>query len=709
MASKTRPGTSRSASTKIPADIKTFLDEGDMDSIELRCMEQLENAPGDLDFFIPVLRALVQRGKDHRADALFDLLVESLEGDEHTDTRRELFREVLVFWPEKRKARTRLLDMLRDDFGTSPGFDSLAEHCQVMKSPEPAKALAELESWLRYAEGNAVFMPTKGVGRITDVNTRLNKIRVAFQADGGEQMSFRVGEARRLLESLPPGHFLLDKLNDLPALQQLAKKDAGEILKRLFTSVGRPLSVAEIKEMLEGVVPGSRWSSWWGKAKEDPRLVVGSGTRPTITWTDTASDAEAALKEQFRKADPREKLAMARKHAGRSPDLDQAMAEALEEAATEIASSEPALAFELLLAIDNRFAAAAPARVAERLAASIGRDDIATLTSAIGDRALRRWATTAIRDNRRDWPSVYLRLLRTENDMQTLGVLFDALQKDTAELDTEAIIRSTLAHPAETPGLYLWLSRELTQREEFKPLMDLVYLKALVAALNDPAAREHHAAFRKLFDPGNAADMAARSLDLEGARQFLAALERDTGLEEYRKDQLHQDLHMWHPDLSQKEDDVFYVTAAALEAKREEFRTLIQKDLPHNAEEIKKAKEWGDLKENFEYHAARAKQELLSSRAKTLEEQLGKARALKPQTVNPAAVCVGTTVELSGAAAEVADTAVTVLGPWDSDPNRGILSYTAPAVAEILGKKVGDTIALNGKDYRIERITVWEE
>lgn len=687
--------------------MKKYFDEGDWDSVEAGFMERIESAPGDLDFFVPVLRALVQRAKSDRAEALFDLLLESIEGDDHTDTRRELLREVLVFWPEKRKARTQLLDILRADYGDSPSFDGLVAHCQVMKSPEPAKALTELESWLRYAAGNAVFMPTKGVGRITDVNTRLNKIRVAFQGAGDDQMSFRVGEAQRLLEVLPAGHFLLEKLDDLEGLRQLAGKDAGEILRRLFTSMNRPLSVSEVKELLDGVVPSSRWSSWWSKAKDDPRLVVGSGTRPTITWTDTASDAEAALHEQFMAAEPREKLAMARKHAGRSEDLDRSMAESLEVAANEIAASDAALALEILLAIDTRFGGVAPADLSERLAEVIAQVNVASLVAGIGDRALRRRAGSAIRAQREDWPDLFSRLLRTETDMQTLGVLFEALEKDAPGIDTAAIVRETVAHPAQTPGLYLWLSRELTQREELKPLMNLAYLKALLAALNDPANKEHHPAFRKLFDPGNAADIAARTLDLEGARQFLGVLERDTSLEGYRKDQLHQDLHMWHPELTQGGDDTFYVTVEALEAKREEFRALVEKELPRNAEEIKKAKEFGDLRENFEYHAARAKQEMLSSRAKTLEVQLGKARAVKPETVDPSSICVGTVVELSGAAEGVEDTTVTVLGPWDSDPGRGILSYTAPAVAEILGRKVGDTITLNKREYRVTRIAAW--
>jgi transcription elongation GreA/GreB family factor len=68
-------------------------------------------------------------------------------------------------------------------------------------------------------------------------------------------------------------------------------------------------------------------------------------------------------------------------------------------------------------------------------------------------------------------------------------------------------------------------------------------------------------------------------------------------------------------------------------------------------------------------------------------------------------ICIGTAVRLipKGGGEEVT---VTILGPWDSDPVKHILSYLAPAVAGLLGKKKGDTATFDEKSYVIEEIIV---
>ena len=56
----------------------------------------------------------------------------------------------------------------------------------------------------------------------------------------------------------------------------------------------------------------------------------------------------------------------------------------------------------------------------------------------------------------------------------------------------------------------------------------------------------------------------------------------------------------------------------------------------------------GDLSENFEYKARRDKQQLLSARAGKLQEELGKARALDPATIDTSEVRPGARVTLEG-------------------------------------------------------------
>jgi transcription elongation GreA/GreB family factor len=161
-----------------------------------------------------------------------------------------------------------------------------------------------------------------------------------------------------------------------------------------------------------------------------------------------------------------------------------------------------------------------------------------------------------------------------------------------------------------------------------------------------------------------------------------------------------------HPDLREAEEEPLYTTAEALERKRAEFEQITRTDIPHNAEEIRKAAAHGDLRENFEYKAAPEKHEMLSSRAKSLHEELRRARTLDPAAIAPDRVRVGTRIRLESASGD-ATRELTILGPWDSDPANGIVSYLAPAVQVLLGKRLGEAVQFLDGAYTVGAIDIW--
>jgi transcription elongation GreA/GreB family factor len=166
-----------------------------------------------------------------------------------------------------------------------------------------------------------------------------------------------------------------------------------------------------------------------------------------------------------------------------------------------------------------------------------------------------------------------------------------------------------------------------------------------------------------------------------------------------------KDLRAWYPETHEVKDTTVFVSASALAARQAEFARLTTIDIPHNTEEIMKARAHGDLRENFEYHAARARQEMLSSRAKTLHDELQFARPIDFGRIDPSVVCIGTAVRLAPEE-DGEEVTVTILGPWDSDPAKNVLSYLAPAAAGLLGKKTGDKAVLNEKPYVVAGIEV---
>lgn len=107
------------------------------------------------------------------------------------------------------------------------------------------------------------------------------------------------------------------------------------------------------------------------------------------------------------------------------------------------------------------------------------------------------------------------------------------------------------------------------------------------------------------------------------------------------------------------------------------------------AEKIATARDFGDLRENAEYDAARKEQGLVETRIAEIEEILQNAEII--QSSDGSAVVLGSTVELQSSDKTVT---YTVVGPVEADPLAGKISNESPIGKELIGKKIGDEVKI---------------
>ena len=189
---------------------------------------------------------------------------------------------------------------------------------------------------------------------------------------------------------------------------------------------------------------------------------------------------------------------------------------------------------------------------------------------------------------------------------------------------------------------------------------------------------------------------------LDEAQRILDVINMNETLEEYQKNDYIRIIQYHHPGLFKQIEEVVYTTGHALKKRRNELDRLLHEDIPANKKEISRAREYGDLSENFEYKAAREKQAQLLEKARIMEQELSKAEVIDPAMITTDAVSIGTRVFLIDQ--QGGSKHYTILGRWDTDLNNNILSNEAPAAQELLGKKAGDTVTINETDFTIERI-----
>jgi len=99
---------------------------------------------------------------------------------------------------------------------------------------------------------------------------------------------------------------------------------------------------------------------------------------------------------------------------------------------------------------------------------------------------------------------------------------------------------------------------------------------------------------------------------------------------------------------------------------------------------IKTAREFGDLSENFEYHAAKNEQGLLEARIRTLRARLDTAQIVDDAAADE--VGIGSVVDVEGDAGQKLTVEISAVG------GAGTVSPTSPLGAVLLGKKLGDTV-----------------
>jgi transcription elongation factor GreA len=134
-----------------------------------------------------------------------------------------------------------------------------------------------------------------------------------------------------------------------------------------------------------------------------------------------------------------------------------------------------------------------------------------------------------------------------------------------------------------------------------------------------------------------------------------------------------------------------HITPEGLEAVEHELRELTTVRRPAIVAKIKAAREFGDLSENFEYHAAKNEQGMMEARINELEA-IVKNHVLIESTKSNGVVAMGSTVrfEEDGEGEET----YRIVGPAEADPKGGRVSYESALGKALIGHRVGDEVEI---------------
>ncbi|HEY8287626.1 MAG TPA: transcription elongation factor GreA [Acetobacteraceae bacterium] len=137
----------------------------------------------------------------------------------------------------------------------------------------------------------------------------------------------------------------------------------------------------------------------------------------------------------------------------------------------------------------------------------------------------------------------------------------------------------------------------------------------------------------------------------------------------------------------------FPMTAPGLQRLEDELRQLKGVERPAIIRAIAEARAHGDLSENAEYHAARERQSFIEGRIAELEEIISAAEVIDPASLSGAHVKFGAHVRLVDEETEKEAT-YQIVGVHEADIKLARLSISSPLAKALIGKKVGDSVAV---------------
>lgn len=701
MSSKT---TTRDA---IPEDIRKLLDANDLQAVENEWLAKSDSDPSDVEFFIAVAERIAEVDAD-MASILLQTLDDQLEERELWAPRIDLLRRKGHTFFKNPELHDAIVATMNGRYGERESWDALSERVGLGKGKDDLRKtwqkVERLEGLMRFEEGTIVTMKDKGAARIKEVNLALQNFLVEF--DTGLELRVGFGGAAKILEPLAEDHILRRKLERPAELEALRDENPSELLRLALESENRPLLSTEIKQILEGIVTPKRWNRWWTAARKHPQVLNDPKNKRAYIWTDSSSEAEDAVWEAFEKAKPKRQMEMLRREGERDDDLRRRMAETLSRRASRARGKKPGLAAEIWVALERAGVPAGDDVEWSPHSLVAQHDDLRDTISGIDDRIARERLYDVVRERRDDWHEVYAQALWIETDARSIDKLSAPLLEDHPEL-FETFFDQLVSQPRKAPAAFTWLVERAADRPDWLERNPVRLMNQLLFAMTaDELAPYRAARLAPLLESGGTLPRLLDHLTEDQAQAALDSIAKSPALEDYHRRPLSNAVRLRFPNLDKDTEQPLYATRAQIQAKRAELKKLAEEEIPENRTAIESARELGDLRENFEYHAARRRHEYLSARASDLNDDLLRARPIDPKNVTGEEIVIGSRVRFESE--DGGEQTYTILGPWESAPEVGVLSNESDLAQALLGKSKGEEVMLPDGAFTVASIEPWE-
>jgi transcription elongation factor GreA-like protein/transcription elongation GreA/GreB family factor len=564
-----------------------------------------------------------------------------------------------------------------------------------------------------------------GVGKITDASFLREQVTVEFENLGGCKRDISFKNAFHSLVPLSKDHFLVARFEAPDELERQANDDHVGCIVRLLQDLG-PKTASEIKElMIDLVIPADQYSKWWQSVRSKLKK------NPHIESPKTAKDPfvlrKAKISEDERLGKMLDGKETFQEILGALYAIDRDFPEILKDKETKNEVLERAkglLHFEDTKSIDHLQVYFLLEQILDRNEHGEEVRKIITSLEDFGEAlgqieivAMRKRFLQAIRELRADWEAIFADLMLIAEPVQLKDYILKELNALSPHTKLLAYLQRMVQEPALYPEAFLWYFQKVVSDEA--PLLDTqadkehFFESFLILLSTIEMRRECRDIVKKMHalftgQRFKIVRTLLKDTDSAYAREFLLLASKCQSLGPHDQNILHSLVEVVHggPSSGEREQtwdqSVIWTTEEGYQAAKGRIQHIGIVEVVENAREIEEARAHGDFRENAEYKAALERRSQLQHELKSLSDQFNRARIISTEDISTNVVGVGTKISLKSPNGNVV--VFTILGPWDANPDKNILSINSKLAQALLGKKVGNHLEFRGETVSIHKI-----
>lgn len=640
-----------------------------------------------------------------KADKIFQLIFDL------QTFNTEQFREMAFSFLEKKYADQKTFNEKIRIIGlrNKENFQGVISHFELLNHMAKGKYVFHTGGW--------------GVGEIIDISLVREQLTLEFDYVAGKKdVSFQ--NAFNTLIPIPDDHFLALRFGNPDQLEQRAKKDPVQVIHMLLRDLG-PKNAAEIKdELCDLVIPASEWTRWWqstrGKLKKDKMIESPSDLKDVFRLRKNEVSHEERLEKALEtKPDANTFIQMVYSFLRDFPETlknAEFKSSLLGRLSETLSFQEITEAQELQIRF---FIEDLEGETKNPQSADLIKNckSIEALIDEVCILSFKKRVCVEIRKSRADWQEIFLNLLFNIDQNTLRDYLLSELLASKAENSVEKNLQALLKKPSQGPEMLVWYFQKAMSSKEL-PLSDAkgisLLFEALLVLLHQIEGNvEDRELVKKIYNLLTTeryinVRKAMQNASLEDVKEFLLLATKCHTLTSHDIKIFHSLAEVVYPSLGQgagkeeEENDVLWCTEEGYKKAQNRIHEIATVETVENAKEIEVARSHGDLRENSEFKFALEKRDRLQGEMKFLSDQIKLARIITHDDISTDKVGVGTIVECETKKGQ--KVSYTLLGPWEANPDSGILSFQSKLAQAMKGLKVHDKFQFQGEEYSIKKI-----